>query len=161
MIFSSVSAAIRVQRSFTRRTNFNPDQTTVTAHTFTSTKPASSPISRTLFSSTSVATPELLLGQLTHSIPGGASNLQIRLKSFVSCTFDFVKTMAKSSPAFPSLTVSHPASAVLNSASTSGGASTRQTRAPGLIPNFFGSGVPEYPGMLLVVLERRFLLLWR
>jgi len=36
-------------RSFNRKTNFSPDQTSSTAHTFTSTKPFLSPISRATF----------------------------------------------------------------------------------------------------------------
>jgi hypothetical protein len=31
---------------------------------------------------------------------------------------------------------------------TSAGARTSNTRNPGLIPNFLGSGVPEYPGIV-------------
>src|ERR1700722_15315547 len=107
-------------RSLTRRTNFNPDQTSVTAHTFTSTNPASSPTSRTMFSFRSVTTPELFLGQLTHNIPAGASSLLIRLKSLANSAFDFVNTIAKSSGALPLLTFSQPARVMLNSASTSG-----------------------------------------
>src|SRR6202167_2633302 len=68
-------------RSFTRRTNFSPDHTSVTAHTFTSTNPASSPVSRTVFSSTSEARPELFFGQLTHNIPAGASSFASRENS--------------------------------------------------------------------------------
>jgi hypothetical protein len=102
-----------------------------------------------MFSLRSVVTPELFLGQLTHNIPAGASSLLIRLHSFVSGAFDFVNTIAKSSGVFLLSVVSHPASSVFNSAHTSGGGSVRHTRNPGLIPNFFGSGVPEYPGMQL------------
>ena len=60
LLLPSVSAAGLVAayhaffgRSFTRITNFNPDQISLTAHTFTSTKPASSPIPRTSFSARS------------------------------------------------------------------------------------------------------------
>jgi hypothetical protein len=87
------------------------------------------------------------LGQLTHSIPAGASSLLIRVNSFASSALDFVKNIAKSSGAFSPRTLSHPASAAFNSALTLDGASTSQTCAPGFIPSFFGSGVPEYPGM--------------
>jgi len=83
-------------RSLTRRTNFNPDQISVTAQTFTSTKPAASPISRTRFSSRSDATPELFFGQLTHSIPAGCSNFAKRRNSCFSSACDLVKRMAKS-----------------------------------------------------------------
>src|SRR6476469_5123904 len=54
-------------RSFTRITNFSPDQTSLTAHTFTSTRPAVKPILITSFSPRSVTIPEAFLGQLTHS----------------------------------------------------------------------------------------------
>ena len=60
---------------------------------------------------------------------------------------DFVNSIAKSSRPLPLLTLSHPAIADFNSARTSSGTSTSQTRKPALIPSFFGSGVPEYPGM--------------
>src|SRR6266853_2796158 len=62
-----------VGRSFTRITNFKPDHTSFTAHTFTSTSPANKPILRTSFSFRSVGTPEVFLGQLTQSIPAGAN----------------------------------------------------------------------------------------
>src|ERR1700722_11882883 len=140
------------QRSFTRRTNFNPEQTSVTAQTFTSTRPAANPISRTACSSTSVGTPELFLGQLTQSIPAGASCLLNRLNSFVNSVFDFVNSMAKSSgdfsPRTALLEIVQFVSAVFNSASASDGAPANATRNPSLIPSFLGSGVPEYPGMV-------------
>src|SRR5215471_19580547 len=41
---------VLAHRSFNRNTNFNPDHTSSTAHTFTSTKPFFSPISRATFS---------------------------------------------------------------------------------------------------------------
>src|SRR5450631_4793819 len=103
------------QRSLRRRTNFNPDQTSVTAQTFTSTRPAAKPISRTIFSFRSVATPELFLGQLTQKIPAGASSFEIRLNSFASAAFDSVKNMAKSSRSVPSLTISQAASSAFSS----------------------------------------------
>src|ERR1700736_1230525 len=67
-----------VNRSFTLITNFSPDHTSFTAQTFTSTRPASSPILRTSFSFRSVAMPDVFLGQLTHSIPAGASRRAYR-----------------------------------------------------------------------------------
>ena len=122
-------------RSFNRLTNFNPDQTSVTAHTFTSTKPAASPIARIMFSSRSVVTAEVFLGQLTHNIPAGASCSENRAKSFVNARFDFVNTIAKSIG--PCLGTSHFASSAWRSARTSAGASMRRTRNPSLIPQFF------------------------
>ena len=70
-----------VTRSFTRITNFSPDQTSFTAQTFTSTSPAGRPILITSFSPKSVTMPEAFLGQLTHSIPAGAS----RRANFGNC----------------------------------------------------------------------------
>jgi hypothetical protein len=135
-------------RSLTRRTNFSPDQISVTAHIFTSTSPASSPTPRTTFSSTSVATPELFFGQLTHNIPAGASLFAIRENSLANSVRDFVNIIAKSSES-ESFTTLHSANASRNSAHTSAGVFAILTRNPVLIPNFFGSGVPEYPGILI------------
>jgi hypothetical protein len=137
-------------RSFIRRTNFNPDHTSVTAQTFTSTKPACNPISRTAFSSRSVVTPELFFGQLTHNIPAGASTFASRENSFVNSACDLVNTITKSSES-PCLTMLHSDNAGDNSARTSAGAFANCARNPALIPNFFGSGVPEYPGIQLPV----------
>jgi len=105
---------------------------------------------RTMFSSRSVATPELFLGQPTQSIPAGTSSLLMRLNSRASADSDFVKIIAKSSGVFPRPTILQPASSALKSALTSGGASTRHTRNPALIPSFFGSGVPEYHDRLWI-----------
>ncbi len=99
-------------RSFSRLTNFNPDQISVTAQTFTSTKPAASPMARTTFSSTSVATPEVFLGQLTHSIPAEASCSATRANSLVNAPFDFVNIIAKSIG--PRLETSHFANSACN-----------------------------------------------
>src|SRR5215813_3379403 len=115
------------QRSLRRRTNFNPDQTSVTAQTFTSTSPAARPVSRTMFSVRSVGTPELFLGQLIQSMPAGASCLLTRLKSLVNDEADLLKTMAKSSGVLPSLTGSHLVKDLFSCAPTSFGASTKQT----------------------------------
>src|SRR5450631_1169729 len=70
-------------RSFTRITNFRPDHTSLTAHTFTSTRAAAKPILLTSFSFRSVTTPEVFLGQLTHSIPAGAK----RRENLGNCSF--------------------------------------------------------------------------
>src|SRR5438309_349054 len=58
-------------RSFSRKTNLSPDQTSSTAHTFTSTIPFARPMSRTTFSFRSVATPEAFFGQEIQSMPEG------------------------------------------------------------------------------------------
>src|ERR1700758_1534646 len=80
-------------RSFKRRTNFNPDQTSVTAQTLTSTNPDASPISRTTFSLKSVATPELFFGQLAHIMPAGASSRLSGLNSLARSALDLVNTI--------------------------------------------------------------------
>jgi hypothetical protein len=137
-------------RSFTLLTNFRPDQTSVTAHTLTSTSPAARPIARTSFSVRSVATPELFFGQHAHSIPAGASVLA----SFGNCLDnslrDLVNSMAKSIVSeffLSSFFTSQAARGSRNSFRTSAGACNKCARKPGLIPNFFESGVPEYPGI--------------
>src|ERR1700721_251798 len=134
-------------RSFKRRMNFNPDQMSVIAHTFTSTRPTARPVSRTIFSVTLVATPELFFGQLTQNIPAGESNFATRLNSDSNSFCVLVNVMAKSTSAASFERISHFASSDFSSFFTSGALLTRRTRKPSLIPNFFGSGVPEYPGM--------------
>src|SRR5579863_10314326 len=128
-------------------TNFSPDQKSDTAQTFTSTNPWSSPKSRTTLSSRSVLTPEDFFGQLTHNIPAGANFLAKGGKRFSSSARLRTKIMAKSNG--PSLLFATEQSdrAVFNSLCTSAGKSEKATRNPGLIPSFFGKGVPEYPGM--------------
>src|SRR6476660_9746026 len=100
-----------------------------------------------MFSFRSVGTPEDFFGQLIQSIPAGASCRVMRLNSLVSAAPDFVKTMAKSREVLLSSAIWHLSKNGFNSAITSTGASVRETRYPSLIPSFFGSGVPEYPGM--------------
>src|ERR1700741_959064 len=112
-------------RSLRRRTNFNPDQMSVTAQTFTSTSPAARPISRTMFSFRSVETPEVFLGQLIQSTPAGARFLPIRENSFLREAADFVKSMAKSSGVLESGASSHFSRDDFSSATTSEGASIR------------------------------------
>jgi len=130
-------------RSLTRITNFNPDHTSLTAHTFTSTSPASNPIRRTSFSFISVLTPEVFFGHETQSIPAGASRFAIRPKDFFSSTCFVANTIAKSRGSRPSGTTEHPARASFSSVFTSAGRSVNVTRNPGLIPSFLGRGVPE------------------
>src|SRR5580700_9385119 len=130
VLFEGLFSEVFAHRSFTRRTNFNPDQTSVTAHTFTSTSPAASPTSRTVFSSTSVATPELFLGQLTHSMPAGASSSLLRLNSLQRTVFDFVNSMAKSSGVFPPA-VSQPALGLTSPSFTGRWSESTSHGAPG------------------------------
>src|SRR5207302_8757858 len=58
-------------RSLSRKTNLSPDQTSSTAQTFTSTIPSESPMSRTMFSVRSIATPEDFFGHEIQSMPAG------------------------------------------------------------------------------------------
>ncbi len=57
------------QRSLIRKTNFSPDQISLTAQTLTSTRPAAIPKSRIEFSLKSVTTFDAFFGQETHNIP--------------------------------------------------------------------------------------------
>ena len=73
----------RLRRRFSRRTiNFNPDQVSSTAQTFTSTKPSGNATSRITSSVTSVATPEDFFGHETQRTPVSAINLRSRFNSF-------------------------------------------------------------------------------
>src|SRR5689334_10900993 len=82
-------------RSFTLRTNFRPDHTSDTAHTFTSTSPASSPIRRTSFSFMSVATPDVFFGQEIHNMPDGARRFASRTNSLFNSVCVLANTIAK------------------------------------------------------------------
>src|SRR5262249_28565926 len=66
---SALVNCTRTHLSFNRNTNFNPDQVSSTAQTFTSTSLALRPISRTMFSSKSVGTPAAFFGQEIQSMP--------------------------------------------------------------------------------------------
>jgi hypothetical protein len=79
-------------------------------------------------------------------MPAGVSWRVIRLNSLVNAAFDLVNIMAKSNGVLPFPSLQAP-SAALSSSCTSVGASVKDTQNPGLIPSFFGSGVPEYPGI--------------
>ena len=58
---------------FSRRTiNFNPDQVSSIAHTFTSTNPSGNATARTTSSVTSVSTPDDLFGQETQTVAASA-----------------------------------------------------------------------------------------
>lgn len=75
-----VSYLFTFERFLTGMTNFNPDHTSVTAQTLTSTRPAASPLSRTASSVISVGTFELFLGHAIHSMPAGARAIAARMK---------------------------------------------------------------------------------
>jgi hypothetical protein len=62
-----------VRFRFSRRTiNFNPDQVSSIAHTFTSTNPSGNATARITSSVTSVGTPDDLFGQETQTAPASA-----------------------------------------------------------------------------------------
>src|SRR5262249_17297165 len=63
---------VLAHRSFNRNTNFNPDHTSSTAHTLTSTKPFFSPISRATFAFKLVLIFDAPLGQEIHRAPSTA-----------------------------------------------------------------------------------------
>src|SRR3954468_17683023 len=63
--------AVILGRSLMRYTNFKADQISSTAQIFTSTNPAANPTSRTMFSLTSVGTPDVFFGQEIHNMPFG------------------------------------------------------------------------------------------
>src|SRR2546430_13466236 len=70
---------LRVFFRFCRRIiNFNPDQVSSTAHTFTSTNPSGRATARMTSSVTSVGTPADFFGHETQSTPASASLLRNR-----------------------------------------------------------------------------------
>src|SRR6266481_7810736 len=83
-------------RFLTGITNFSPDQTSVTAQTFTSTRPTSSPLWRTTSPVRSVATPEAFFGHEIHSMPAGASAFEAGKSSSSSPARDLTKRKIKS-----------------------------------------------------------------
>jgi hypothetical protein len=137
-------------RLFTGITNLSPDQTSLTAHTFTSTNPMASPVSRTTFPVRSVATPDACFGHEIHNIPAGASALAQRLISRSRSTRSLQNRWMKSNGPVRSFTMRHSARASRSSDRTSLGIPISAARNPALIPSFFGSGVPEYPGIARV-----------
>jgi hypothetical protein len=103
-------------RSFSRITNFNPDHTPLTAHTFTSTSPAVRPIARITFSSRSLATPELFFGQLIHNMPAGANRFFKCANCFFKSARVLTHTSAKSKGSLPSPILRQSAKASFSSA---------------------------------------------
>lgn len=134
-------------RRATGITNFNPDQTSVTAQTFTSTSPVPSPRSRTTLSVRSVVTPELFFGQQIQSIPAGASARAADNSSTLNTVSDLAKIKMKSRFPLATLCRRHFASAFRSSVFTSFGTCSNATRNSSLTPSFLASGVPEYPAI--------------
>lgn len=130
-------------RSFTRMTNFKPDQISLIAQTFTSTSPASRPICRTELSDKSVTTPEAFFGQAIHNIPVGASFDASRVKFWVSSNCDFTKNKITSSDVCTLVTNLTSSGRPMSSRRKPGGAPTSATRYFAFIPNFFDKGAVE------------------
>ena len=137
-------------RFLTGITNFNPDQTSVTAQTFISTSPASNPLWRITSSVRSVTTPEVFFGHAIHSIPAGASAFAAGHSSSSSPLPRLGKeedeieiVNAGCSQTLDAAFANSPRSSVF----TSSGTCSRAMRKSSLMPNFFASGVPEYPGI--------------
>lgn len=113
------------------------------------------------FSVRSVATPELFFGHEIQSMPAGASAFAARVSSTSRTARDFAKRKIKSRSLSDTGERSHFASASLSSDFTSAGICSKATRNPSLMPNFFGRGVPEYPGMKFALdLPAPLLLFW-
>jgi len=94
-----------------------------------------------------VATPDDFFGHEIHNMPAGARASAARFMSRSNSARDFENREMKSRGAAAAFATRHFASASLSSVQTSAGMPIRATRYPSLMPNFFGSGVPEYPGM--------------
>src|SRR5450759_1665811 len=131
----------RYQRSFSLRTNLSPDHVSSTAQTFTSTSPDSSPNVRTTPSVRSVATPDVFLGHATQSIPLGSSLSRSRANPLPSSDCAVTNSIAKSIA--PRGAIRVPSGSSPSSPAKSPGSETNCSRAPGLIPSFSTSGVPE------------------
>jgi hypothetical protein len=86
---------------FVRRIiNFNPDQVSSIAHTFTSTNPSGRAIARITSSVTSVGTPDDLFGQETQTIPVSAIFSRKTDNLFANSLRFLMKTWTKSEAGF-------------------------------------------------------------
>ncbi len=141
------NAYLGLGRFFTGITNFNPDQTSLTAQTLISTRPASSPLCRIKSSVRSVVTPDAFFGHEIHNMPAGASAFAAGNNSSSSPARDLTNRKTKSRPPSASFTFVHFPSEARSPAVTSSGTCNNATRNESLIPSFFGSGVPEYPAI--------------
>ena len=139
-------------RCSTRTTNRNPDQTSVTAQTLLSTSFDLRQKSRIRFSLRSVAIPDDFFGQQIHRPPAAFSFLDKRSKLVSSVFRSTQKSKMTSKGPLPVDSAAIPERC---SSPNFSGAFTKQTRAPGEIPSFFGSGVPEYPTMLRTPFDYR------
>ncbi len=129
-------------RSFRRKTNLSPDQTSSTAQIFTSTRPAARPIVRTFVSDKSVTTPELFFGHETQSIPAGVNLAAYSENPTVSSLSLLTNNKAKSS-GFRVFKLIVTLAGRSRCRAKSRGAFTKATLNPDLIPSFLTRGVPE------------------
>lgn len=130
-------------RSATLNTNFSPDHTSSTAHTFTSTSPLFRPKSLILFSSRSVGTLAAFLGHDIHNIPALSRCLFALTNSRWNERSSLTNTWIKSStPDRRDRTVTLAGSGLSHSKYFCGGWEIK-TLYPSFIPSFFVSGVSE------------------
>ena len=136
-------------RSLSRYTNFRPDQTSSMAQIFTSTRPAAKPMSRTIFSLTSVCTPEVFFGQEIQIIPFAFIFPAYCAKAVCNAARLLTKKRMKSR----SLHLETALTCTLDGSSSCcknfSGAFTNATVNSDLMPSFLIKGVPEYPAKAL------------
>src|SRR5437762_7579877 len=84
------------QRSSLRTTSLRPDQTSLTAHTLTSTNPSGNASSRIVSSATVVGTFAAFLGQDTHTVALGLSAFRRTARCLASSSFFVTKMCAMS-----------------------------------------------------------------
>src|SRR5258708_4999990 len=109
--------------------------------------PFSRPIARTTFSSRSVFRPELFLGHEIHKLPDGDTDFAYAAKRLSSAARLVVKKTATSRAEAERVDWVTPSGSAPSVVAKLAGASKRPRREPGLMPSFWGRGVPEYPAM--------------
>ena len=138
-----LACARRFGRSFSRKTNFRPDQVSSTAQTFTSTRPAPNPTLRMTSSVRSVLMPEAFFGHEIQSMPSGCSFAAVAENFFArSCLLLTNKRMKSKGCREDAEVKLVPGGRSIN-LTTSSGAFKKAIRNPGLIPSFLTKGVPE------------------
>ena len=124
----------------------SPDHVSSTAHTLLSTSPCASPSSRTMPSRRSVATHAVRFGHAIHKPPAGAIARANPSKRRSSSARRVAKNSTTSCAPRACVRSRTPSGNGFELASRSpSGARTSASRAPGLMPSFWGRGVPEYP----------------
>jgi hypothetical protein len=95
-----------------------------------------------MFSLRSVATPEARLGHAIHSPPAGSSASRNGLNRGATAARSSKKATITSNGPRTLRRTRTPSGSAPRVTSNPSGALIRPSRAPGLIPSFFGSGVP-------------------